>query len=161
MPPEDGKPPELQEKYRVSDEYWARVEPLIPPLPPKKKMGRPRFSDRAAFQAIYYVLRTGIQWNALPRSLGASTTVYNRFRDWRDAGLFEALWVEALLEIDRVKGLDLKWQSMDGVLTKAPLGGEKNRAKPNRPGQEGHEAESPRRRDRPTHRGRRGPRKQE
>jgi transposase len=32
------------------------------------------------FTAIVYVLRTGIQWNALPRELGASTTVYDRFR---------------------------------------------------------------------------------
>ena len=158
MPSTDEEPPELQVKYRVSDEYWARVEPLIPPLPPKKKMGRPRFSDRDAFQAIYYVLRTGMQWNALPRSLGASTTVYNRFRQWRDAGLFEALWIDALLEVDRVKGLDMKWQAMDGVLTKAPLGGEKNGPQPHRSSKEGHETEPPRRRDRLTHRGRRSTR---
>jgi putative transposase len=42
--------------------------------------GRPCLEDRRAFEAIVYVLRTGIQWNALPRELGASTTVYDRFR---------------------------------------------------------------------------------
>lgn len=56
--------------------------------------------------------------------------MYDPFRDWRDAGLFEALWVDALLEVDRVKGLDMKWQAMDGVLTKAPLGGEKTGPNP-------------------------------
>lgn len=48
----------------------------------------------------------------------------NRFRMWRDAGLFEALWIKTLLEIDRLHGLDMNWQAMDGVLTKAPFGGE-------------------------------------
>jgi transposase len=35
--------------------------------------------DQQAFAAIVYVLRTGIQWNALPRELGASSTVHDRF----------------------------------------------------------------------------------
>jgi Putative transposase of IS4/5 family (DUF4096) len=40
------------------------------------------------FEAIVYVLRTSIQWNALSRKLGASSTVYERFRLWA-AGLQE------------------------------------------------------------------------
>jgi putative transposase len=38
------------------------------------------------------VLRTGMQWNALPRSIGASTTVYDRFRAWERDGFFARLW---------------------------------------------------------------------
>ncbi|SRR6266851_1478847 len=151
----------VQDKYLVSDAFWARVEPLVPPVGPKKKMGRPRMSDRAAFQAIYYVLRTGIQWNALPRSLGASTTVYDRFRLWREAGLFEALWLQSLLEFEDRVGLDLRWQSMDGVMTKAPLGGEKNGTKPDGPSQTRDEAQRARGRSRLAHRGRRGERQHE
>jgi len=49
---------------------------------------RPRLSDRKAFEAIVYVLRTGIQWNALPRELGASSTIPDRFQHWEQAGLF-------------------------------------------------------------------------
>ena len=48
--------------------------------------------DRKAFAAIVYVLRTGIQWNALPRELGASSTVHDRFQEWERAGFFEELW---------------------------------------------------------------------
>jgi len=44
--------------------------------------------DRQAFEAIIYVLRTAIQWNALPRELGASSTVHDRFQEWEQAGLF-------------------------------------------------------------------------
>lgn len=154
----DGRLAEVHAKYRVSDDYWALVEPLIPPVGPKKKSGRPRIDDRVAFQAIYYLLRTGMQWNALPKSIGASTTVYRRFREWREAGLFEALWVQALLDFDEKKGLDLRWQSADGAMTKAPLGGEKNGSKSNGSREARNEAKLARGRTRPTHRGRRGPR---
>jgi putative transposase len=75
------------------------------------------------FTAIVYVLRTGIQWNALPRELGASTTVYDRFRLWESQGFFRQRGLRGLQEFDELVGIDWEWQSMDGVMTKAPLGG--------------------------------------
>ena len=57
--------------WAVSDALWARVVPLVPPAPSHAKGGRTRVPDRQVFTAIVYVLRTGIQWNALPRELGA------------------------------------------------------------------------------------------
>jgi putative transposase len=38
--------------WEVSDEFWERVRPLIPPAPSHAKGGRPRLSDRQAFEAI-------------------------------------------------------------------------------------------------------------
>ena len=77
--------------WTVSDEFWEKVEPLVPPAPSHAKGGRTRMDDRKAFAAIVYVLRTGIQWNALPRELGASSTVHDRFQEWERAGFFEEL----------------------------------------------------------------------
>ena len=54
-------------EYQISDALWERIEPLLPPPKPKKKPGRPRMDDRKAMTAIFYVLRTGCQWKALPR----------------------------------------------------------------------------------------------
>ncbi len=107
--------------WEVSDEFWARVEPLVPPQPPKPKGGRPRMADRAAFGAIVYVLRTGIQWNALPREMGASSTVHARFQEWREKGLFERLHKAGLTEYDELEGIDWEWQAADGAMGKAPL----------------------------------------
>ena len=110
-------------KYQIPDELWEKIKTLIPPLKPKKKSGRPRTADRKAMNAIFYVLRTGCQWNALPRSLGASSTVHDRVQEWREAGLFEQMWKEGLMEYEIEKEIDWEWQSMDGAVTKAPLGG--------------------------------------
>lgn len=122
----------IDPRYQIPDELWSRMQALLPALKPKKKRGRPRMDDRKAMNAIYYVLRTGCQWKALPRSLGASSTVHDRFQEWSKAGFFERLWKEGLLEYDMRKGIDWQWQAMDGASTKAPLGGRKHRAEPNR-----------------------------
>jgi len=109
--------------WRVSDEFWAQVAPLVPPAPSHDKGGRPRIPDRRVFEAIIYVLRTGIQWKALPRELGASSTVHDRFQEWERAGFFRALWRAGLTAYDDVVGIDGAWQAADGAMTKAPFGG--------------------------------------
>ncbi|HKV56940.1 MAG TPA: IS5 family transposase [Ktedonobacteraceae bacterium] len=109
--------------WRISDELWEQVRPVIPARPPHPKGGRPPADDRQMFEAMVYVLRTGIQWNALPRELGASSTVYDRFRLWERQGVFERLWAAGLQEFDEVAGLEWEWQSLDGTQIKAPFGG--------------------------------------
>ena len=123
--------------WEVSDALWMRVEPLIPQRVSHAKGGRPPEDDRKMFTAIVYVLRTGIQWNALPRERGASTTVYDRFRLWEKQGFFTQLWQSGLQEYDELVGLDWEWQSMDGVMTKAPLGGEATGPNPTDRGKRG------------------------
>jgi putative transposase len=76
---------------------------------------------RAAFSAMVYVLRTGIQWNALPRELGASSTVHARFQEWVEKGFFERLHQAGLTEYDELSGIDWQWQAVDGTMGKAPL----------------------------------------
>ena len=107
--------------WGVGDEFWARVGPHIPPEPPKPKGGRPRMDDREAFAAIVYVLRTGIRWDALPREMGASSTVHARFQGWERAGLTRALRAAGLAGYGDVAGVEWGWQSADGATTKAPL----------------------------------------
>ncbi len=123
--------------WEVTDEFWEQVRPLIPPAPSHAKGGRPRLSDRRAFEAIVYVLRTGIQWNALPRELGASSTVHDRFQEWERAGFFQALWQAGLSEYDDLIGIHWEWQAADGVLTKAPFANAGTGANPTDRGKRG------------------------
>jgi transposase len=89
---------------------------------------------------ILYVLATGCQWKAMPKQFGSGSAIHEYFQEWVELGVFQELWEFALTEYDELKGIDWKWQSMDGAMTKSPLGGEKNRQKPDRPGQTGREA---------------------
>jgi putative transposase len=117
----------VESAYEIPDVLWDKIVPLLPShkRKKKKKAGRPRMNDRKAMSAIFYVLRTGCQWNALPRSLGASSTVHDRFQEWRKAGVFKRMWIDGLSVYDKKTGIDWKWQAMDGVITKAPLGGKR------------------------------------
>lgn len=134
--------------FGISDSLWERIEPLLPEQKPKKVAGRPRMDDRKAMAAIFYVLRTGIQWKALPRSLGAPSTVHDRFQEWREAGFFRLLWQAGLEAYDEAKGIDWKWQALDGAMTKAPLGGKRYGSKSHRSGQKRHQTKPAHRRSR-------------
>jgi len=116
--------------WRLPDEVWAQMEPLLPPRKPHP-LGchNPRVPDRSAMNAIFFVLRTGAQWNSLNGTgICSSTSSYRRFREWSEAGVFEEFWRLGLLALDALGGIDWSWLSMDGAMTKAPLGGEKNRS---------------------------------
>jgi putative transposase len=57
--------------WEVSDAWWERVIPLIPPPPSHTRGGRPRMPDRQAFAALVYVLRTGIGVECAATSTGS------------------------------------------------------------------------------------------
>jgi len=120
-----SEPTGVESAYEIPDVLWDRISSLLSLHKRKKKAGRPRMNDRKTMSAIFYVLRTGCQWNALPRSLGASSTVHDRFQEWRSAGVFRRMWIDGLSVYDKKTGIDWKWQAMDGVTTKAPLGGKR------------------------------------
>ena len=133
----NGRPPSNPSgRWLISDALWEKIEPLLPP-PPKRDAsqgGRPRVPDRIALNGILFVLRTGCQWNALNATgICSSSTAHLRFQEWVEAGVFQKLWAEGLTEYDELKGIHWRWQSMDGAMTKAPLGGEKIRPQSYRP----------------------------
>ena len=109
--------------YEISYDFWNKIKPLLPLLKPKKKSGRPRKDDKRILSGIFYLLRTGCQWKALPRFYGAPSTIHDRFQEWQRSGFFENMWIAGLLEYDNKNGLEWEWQAIDGAMTKAPLGG--------------------------------------
>jgi len=131
-------------RWLVSDGLWLKVEPLIPKPknPDPLGRGRPRACNRKSLNGILFVLRTGCQWKALDDTgICSGSTAHTRFQEWTEARVFETLWAQGLEEYDEMKGIQWRWQSMDGAMTKAPLGGEKNGGQPHRPGQARRQAQ--------------------
>ncbi|MEO8396639.1 MAG: IS5 family transposase [Chloroflexota bacterium] len=119
---------------------WAELEPLLPQRVNTHRFGggRPRVPDRRCADAIFYVLRTGCQWQALDATeLCAHSTAHDRFQEWVEAGLFLRLWQAGVEQFDELKGIDWEWTSMDGAMTKAPLGGKKTGRNPTDRGKQG------------------------
>ena len=74
------------------------------------------------FEGIVFVLRTGIQWKALPESYGSSSSVHKYFQAWQAAGVFRDLWQRGVELYDQKQGIKWRWQSIDGAKIKAPMG---------------------------------------
>jgi transposase len=111
-------------KPLVSDALWDRVEPLLPPEPPKPDGGRPRVPDRAALTGILFVLRTGIQWRMLPLEMGCGSgvTCWRRMRDWTEAGVWPALHRFVLDELGERGAIDWSRAAIDGSSIAAKKG---------------------------------------
>jgi transposase len=118
------------QSWKVSDAFWEKVEPLVPPFEraPDKTYrrrpggGRKPIPPRRIFEAILYVLRTGCQWKALPKErFGSPSAIHTHFLRWMEAGFFIRLWREGLAEYDEMGGIAWRWQSVDGVMIKALL----------------------------------------
>lgn len=119
------------DRYRMPDELWIRMESLLPDRPRSRKGGRPRLQKlKPVADAIFYKMRTGCQWNALPRVFGASSTIHDYFQEWVELGIFERIWNLALTEYEELRGTSWKHQSLDTATVKAPLGGKKTGRNP-------------------------------
>ena len=90
----------------LTDAQWATLAPLLPDAP---WWGRPREVDlREICNAILYVTRHGIPWDALPHDLPNRSTVYSYFRKWTEDGTWEAVTdaLRALVRLDAGKDAD-------------------------------------------------------
>src|SRR5215831_4778599 len=73
----------------LTDEEWAHVAPLIPPVKPG---GNKRTVDvREVMNGVMYVLSTGCQWRALPKDLPPKSTVHDYFILWSCDGTLDRI----------------------------------------------------------------------
>jgi transposase len=83
-------------RHALTDDQWARLEPLLPPRTgPVAKLG-----DRSFIDAVLYRARTGVPWRDLPERFGPWKSVYNRFRNWSSHGIWELLFAALNVEVD-------------------------------------------------------------
>ena len=76
-------------RHRLTDEQWERIAQLIPGKPGDP--GRTGDNNRLFVDAIVWMARTGAPWRDIPPFFGEWNSVWQRFRRWAKAGVWERI----------------------------------------------------------------------
>jgi transposase len=97
-------------RHALTDEQWKRLSKLLP----KRRQGpRSKIGDRQFIDAVLYRGKTGVPWRDLPERFGPWKSVYNRFSNWADRGVWLKIFKELQLEVDDVGSI------IDGTVVRA------------------------------------------
>jgi putative transposase len=129
-PKRQRRPKPLGTIWEVPDALWDRIVPILEDFWPAKRTGRKVADWRRALNGIIFRMRSGCQWEQLPRKFGPKSTVHDWFQRWCQGGVLKRLWEELVKECDELGAVDWQWQSADGRLGKARFGGEKGGQEP-------------------------------
>lgn len=99
-------------RHELTDEQWARIEPLLPGRP--GSAGARAHDNRRFVNAVLWMAKTGAQWRDLPERFGKPNTVLVRFRRWANSGRWQRIF-EALQQPD------LEWMMIDSTSIRAHL----------------------------------------
>lgn len=112
--------------WQVDDELWARAEKVLEQWDPPARFGPDRIDQRKALDGVIYRMRSGIQWNQLPKEFGDDSSVHRTFQRWVERGVIGRLWAVLVEGCEELGGVDWQWQSFDGAMGKARHGGIKS-----------------------------------
>src|SRR5262245_51540276 len=131
----------IMAKPLLPDALWQRIEPLLPPVKPRRFRfpGRKPLSHRQALTGILFVLRTGIRWNDLPCELscGSGSACRKRLQAWQQRGVWNALHRLLLAELQEADQIDWSRAAVDSSSVRAWGGGEDTGPNPTDRGKKG------------------------
>jgi transposase len=127
--------------WRVPDELWEIIEPILNEHDRPKSTGRPRVDQRAAFDAIIFRMRSGWQWNRLPEEFPDDSSVERTLQRWIELGVLDLILERLIEECEDLGGVDFEWQALRTARWARPvLGGPPRRRQSYRQGQKRSEA---------------------
>ena len=103
----------MEKRHEVSEEEWAILDSVIPKS--TAKTGRPARDRREMLNGVLWILRTGAQWRDLPEGFGPWETVYHHFREWRKAGVYDAILDALHVRLDQTGQIDWELWCLDGT----------------------------------------------
>jgi transposase len=107
----------MAERYELSDEAWDVVADLF--IEPHGRV-RPRVSDRLMLDCVLWVLCSGAAWRGMPERFGPWSTVYQRFRGWRNRGTLDQMLKRLHLKRNEQGLIDLQIWMIDLTSVRVP-----------------------------------------
>jgi putative transposase len=87
----------------VTDEQWAIIAPLLP----KERWGRPIEIDmRSAVNGMFYLVRTGIEWDYMPHEYPNHNSIYYHYHKWCGDGTWERMNTALREQVRQAAGRD-------------------------------------------------------
>lgn len=107
----------------LTDAQWEKISKLLPRSRPSPRGGRPRADDRACFEGILWILKSGARWKDLPSEFPSPATCWRRMNEWAESGLLERIWKAFLDELNDEQLLNWDELFVDGTFSPAKKGG--------------------------------------
>jgi putative transposase len=126
-------------QYRIPSRLWKLLKKHLPKPPKIRGRGRPPVANRNVMNGIWHVLWTGCQWKSIHKEWFAvsSSVLHERFQTWQERGIFEKLFKTIIKYYAREKHIHWRWQSVDSMMSPAPLGGTQTGRNPTDRGKSG------------------------
>jgi transposase len=100
-----------RDRFGINDEVWVKVAPLLPGK--ASDCGVTAKDNRLFLEAVLWRVRAGLPWRDLPGEFGNWNSVFQRFRRWARAGVFERIF-------ERLSGEpDFEYALIDGTIVAA------------------------------------------
>lgn len=106
----------MAKRYEIPDAAWELVADIFTK---HRRTGRPRTDDRLMLNGVLWVLCSGAAWRDMPERFGPWSTVYQRFRDWRNQGTFDQMLKRLHLKLNEKGMIDLKTWMIDSTAVRA------------------------------------------
>lgn len=106
----------------LTDDQWAQIAPVVRLSPYRELRGKPRRDDREVLEGILWILKTGAQWNELPKKYPSYQTCHRRYQEWVRKGVFEEIITGLAQDMKERGKLDLKECFIDGTFGSAKKG---------------------------------------
>jgi len=109
--------------WHAPDDLWDKIKSILDEHDRRKHMGRKRIDQRGALDGIIFRMRSGCQWNQLPKEYPDDSSVHRTFQRWAKLGIFDRIWATLIEDSEELGGVDWQWQAADAAMGKARLGG--------------------------------------
>ena len=106
----------MAKRYELPDAAWDLVADIF--YEPRRS-GRPRANDRLMLNGVLWVLCSGAAWRDMPERFGPWSTVYQRFRDWRNRGAFDQMLKRLHIKLNEQGLIDLETWMIDSTAVRA------------------------------------------